>query len=104
MHIPNHDQILIVVFQVRQDEEHDGHMRQVGGSKSLGSKEVERKLLVSMVLCGLAMFLLVVTWLVRGDEGEEVEECLEEANPLPGPSVFWDYVEYSELAEHKLRH
>ena len=41
MYIPYHDQILIVLFQVRQGAEHDGHMRQAGRSRSLGSREVE---------------------------------------------------------------
>jgi len=77
--------------------------------KSAKREELQQKLVLTMILSALVIFLLLASSMVNNVDQQDImaseEECEEEVVPawVPGPRVFWDYVEYSALSENRLR-
>ena len=77
--------------------------------KSAKREELQQKLVLTMILSALVIFLLLASSMVNNLDHQDImaseEECEEEVVPawVPGPRVFWDYVEYSALSENRLR-
>ena len=76
--------------------------------KSAKREEIQQKLLFTILLSALVIFLLLASSFFQNElnleQGDEVAEEEDEAPAwVPGSGVFWDYVEYSALSENRLR-
>ena len=90
-------------YTLLEEEEVADEVKEVF-KKDVKSKQLQQKLLVAMMLSGLALYLLVISWCFNADEESEEANSHEEVHaPRLAPSVLWDYIQYSDLAEQQLR-
>ena len=90
-------------YTLLEEEEVTAEVKEVF-KKDVKSKQLQQKLLVAMVLSGLALLLMLISWCLNADEESEEADSPEVVpNPRLAPSVVWDYIQYSDLAEQQLR-